>query len=645
MIETGILFQRVKQATERIKDCDEDVEMIALVTDWQDNGFFQMIKEYREEANFDLLLSLLLVGARYHQQRHENAEAISCLCEARHLLLPGETDLKSWIDWQTAEILAEEGEYDEACRYYHQALAVICMTDSQDLAEYYLTGYLASAALAKDPSMKFELEQAASDLGWEWSRELAARFRAERPQVRGYNNEGFNAVTNTAHHELNRGKEQWSLMLEVAAVPKDNKKFVKQMKRMDRMYASYYQKVDLVKKKSYRLLDWDQFSNAYTKESQDSMLAVGCLSLESCFYQRMTEGVQRQVIGVLSEAIPKKLVFATDPRGVWFYFPTDQSESSLKRYINALLNPLLESLGSKYLLSICLPPYTKETFSETSHLVVSGYYDLAMNFAKDEAYQVSYPQEVSGDYFVWEKVQQLLEHAHQEESFHLKYNYFYQKERKKLHCVEFQGIIDDYESFTNKWTFDEEAFWDTVKIRKELYTIQLGCKYLKETFLAYDEAETPSLFIKLSRQTLLHPMLTPTLLAYLDHYQVEPHQVVISIDEDVLFETNSTIETLVSKWHELGIKIGLDEYGAGAMTGSIRNLRINYLRISSNLLQYLNGSPGSNSTMDSLLHVCSDRDVKICYSGSDSQNPPEINSSLGIEVVSGGYYQTKILFN
>lgn len=121
------------------------------------------------------------------------------------------------------------------------------------------------------------------------------------------------------------------------------------------------------------------------------------------------------------------------------------------------------------------------------------------------------------------------------------------------------------------------------------------------------------------------------------------NQIIISINEDVLFEQNEFLKKLINRLHELGVGVALDDYGTGSLTGSIRNLNINYLKLSPSLIQYLSSTYHYSGMMKSLISVCSNYNVKICCSDIDNKSSHDLISNFGIDVVSGSYYQRKLV--
>ena len=172
-------------------------------------------------------------------------------------------------------------------------------------------------------------------------------------------------------------------------------------------------------------------------------------------------------------------------------------------------------------------------------------------------------------------------------------------------------------------------------------TLEIGCQLIKEAYQTIHS--NPYLFIKLSRETLMNKLIVGRILNCLKRYNLNYNQIIISINEDVLFEQNEFLKKLINRLHELGVGVALDDYGTGSLTGSIRNLNINYLKLSPSLIQYLSSTYHYSGMMKSLISVCSNYNVKICCSDIDNKSSHDLISNFGIDVVSGSYYQRKLV--
>lgn len=406
-------------------------------------------------------------------------------------------------------------------------------------------------------------------------------------------------------------------------------------------YRQYYSKLDLMHYNSkYKVVSWKQLPLYYRYEYTDKTV-VGYLKLHDSFYGDFKVELQNRVIEGLNEFIGETVTFSLNSEGVWFYFKACCGEMKLKQKLNRLLQPLYEKIGKPYFVSFCLPRFTSEQFEVTMELVRSNFYEMVVKSDSKQRYEFNFCYEATIYYGLTDKLHRLLNDAYIQGAFRLECHSFYHRDDSQLFGVECKGSFDEGSLALGLTAIEQQRVQDILTIEEELFTFYLGCKYLNEHFK--DSAVVPSLFIKLSRETLLNKFLAMRILSYLNEFNVKPQHIIISVKEDILFEKNILIEKVVQRFHEIGINIALDEYGTGSLTGSIRNLNINYLRISPCLIQYLRSSENCLNMMKSLLNVCSNNDVKICCSDIESESSHHFISDFGIDVVGGSYYQRKLV--
>lgn len=406
-------------------------------------------------------------------------------------------------------------------------------------------------------------------------------------------------------------------------------------------YRQYYNGIHLIRnKRKYKVVSWKQLPISYRYE-YTSKTVVGYFKLDHCFYSDFNTSLLKQVIEMIDEFIGESITFSVEKEGLWFYFKACCSEIKLKRKLNRLVERWYEKLGQSYFVTFCLPQSTTDSFEETIERVKSSFYGMILKSRSKLSYEVNFCQEKFTRYNFSVKIHQLLEKANHIGEFTLNYSPLYYRDGHQLFGIECHNILDDYSILNQLPVEEREEASPFLNIEKEIYLFKLGCDYLKD----YDEKNSVklSLFIKFSRQTLLNKCLCSRILTNLKEDGIDPNQVIISVNEDILFEQNVLIQKAIKRLREFGVNIALDEYGAGALTGSIRNLSIDYLRISSCFIQYLKSSKNCLSMMNSLINVCMSKDVKICCSEIENESSLHLIRDFGIDVVSGSYYQRKLV--
>lgn len=406
-------------------------------------------------------------------------------------------------------------------------------------------------------------------------------------------------------------------------------------------YKSYYQQLEPVNfDEKYRIVSWEQMSAHYQRE-YNAQTVIGFLMIDDCFCSEFSSQLKETLINKLNEIIQGELTFSFHDHGIWFYFKSCTKEMKLKQKLNSLLKPLYEGLKRKYTVVFCLPRFTVRDFSQTSKLVYGSFYNLVVHTELEQDYSVSFCQETSTYLEITEQVHHVILNAYKEKNFIIDRKYFYNQGGDDLFGIEFKGVLSELNSIVENFEGDKEIIRESFLMEVEMCTLEFACQLIKETY--HSSPAVPYLFIKLSRETLMNKLIVGRILKCLKRYNLNYNQVIISINEDVLFEQNEFLKKLINRLHELGIGVALDDYGTGSLTGSIRNLNINYLKLSPSLIQYVNSSYNHSGMMKSLVSVCSNYDVKICCSDIDNQSSHDLISHLGIDVVSGSYYQRKLV--
>ncbi|MDB8553370.1 EAL domain-containing protein [Turicibacter sanguinis] len=406
-------------------------------------------------------------------------------------------------------------------------------------------------------------------------------------------------------------------------------------------YKQYYNQLDSVKfDDKYRIVSWQQMGAHYQRE-YNSQTVVGFLMVDDCFCSEFSQELKESLINNLNAIIQGELTFCFHDHGLWFYFKACTGEVKLKQKLNSLLKPLYDNLQRKYTVAFCLPRFTSSDFSKTMRIVYTSFYGMVVHTELEQNYSVSFCQESSSYLALSEDIHNLLLKAYKEKNFIIDKKHFYNEGGQQLFGIEFKGILSDLNLVIDNLDGDKEVIRESLLMEVEMATLEIGCQLIKEAYQTIHS--NPYLFIKLSRETLMNKLIVGRILNCLKRYNLNYNQIIISINEDVLFEQNEFLKKLINRLHELGVGVALDDYGTGSLTGSIRNLNINYLKLSPSLIQYLSSTYHYSGMMKSLISVCSNYNVKICCSDIDNKSSHDLISNFGIDVVSGSYYQRKLV--
>lgn len=407
-------------------------------------------------------------------------------------------------------------------------------------------------------------------------------------------------------------------------------------------YRNYYKGIQLMPNKGkFRVVSWNRLPMLYQYDYTPKTL-LGYFKFDACFYNDFKPSLLKSVIDVIQEEfVGEGITFSVEKEGLWFYFEVSCGEVKLKRKINRFVEYCYEKLGQPYFVTFCIPRLTTASFEETSNQVKRHFCQMVLNSNPKLPYQMNYCQGKPIAYNLLDQVHQAIEMANYRGEINIEYAPLYHRESNELFGIECSTVLDENRILSQLPIEDATIGRELLNIEREMYLFEVGCDYLKRH--EEEHGVKLSLFIKFSRQALLHKWMPSRVISYLKEHKIDPNQVIISVNEDILFEQNDLIQKAVKRLREYDVNIALDEYGAGALTGSIRNLSIDYLRISSCFIQYLKSSKNYLSMMNSLINVCMSKDVKLCCSEIENESSLHLMSDFGIDVVSGSYYQGKLV--
>ena len=407
-------------------------------------------------------------------------------------------------------------------------------------------------------------------------------------------------------------------------------------------YRNYYKGIQLMPNKGkFRVVSWNRLPMLYQYDYTPKTL-LGYFKFDACFYNDFKPSLLKSVIDVIQEEfVGEGITFSVEKEGLWFYFEVSCGEVKLKRKINRFVEYCYEKLGQPYFVTFCIPRLTTASFEETSNQVKRHFCQMVLNSNPKLPYQMNYCQGKPIAYNLLDQVHQAIEMADYRGEINIEYAPLYHRESNELFGIECSTVLDENRILSQLPIEDATIGRELLNIEREMYLFEVGCDYLKRH--EEEHGVKLSLFIKFSRQALLHKWMPSRVISYLKEHKIDPNQVIISVNEDILFEQNDLIQKAVKRLREYDVNIALDEYGAGALTGSIRNLSIDYLRISSCFIQYLKSSKNYLSMMNSLINVCMSKDVKLCCSEIENESSLHLMSDFGIDVVSGSYYQGKLV--
>lgn len=424
-----------------------------------------------------------------------------------------------------------------------------------------------------------------------------------------------------------------------------NKNFINQreIKMKDRLqdihsnYKEYYRQLEGIDEDSkVEYVCWSEFKQSYEANYSPSMTLIS-VSLDKYFYQDMPMSAYKKLVNHLVTLLSGDKTITQSENMIWVYFKAHGSHVSLKKRLGRIAEQLYKDYGEKFTFLACLPKYCTPVFEETKQKIYASFYCAMLQSTDKDDYQFSSYRKSNIQYDVANKIVNNLAQAKENRKFNIYPHYFYDVNSQVIQGVEFSNQKEEYLKIAELVEDGQQWIREILMTEVELLTLRMGCEYIKENFKNSDYI--PSIFVKFSRESLLNKFTVTRIGSCVEAMNLEPHKVVIEIDENTMFEDNVEIKATINQLKKIGVNIALDEYGVGALTGSIRNVSINYLKLSEQMLNQLEANAQQRHILQPINKICCERNIKMCCSHIETENIHLLISDLGVNLASGAYYQ------
>ncbi|MBT0726701.1 diguanylate phosphodiesterase [Rosenbergiella australiborealis] len=180
--------------------------------------------------------------------------------------------------------------------------------------------------------------------------------------------------------------------------------------------------------------------------------------------------------------------------------------------------------------------------------------------------------------------------------------------------------------------------------RDEIYHVDLSSKQTALCMAKSLQLHHYSLVLKLLPMTLVkNPDAVTFLLNAIKENGFVPQQIVISISEDSVVHENETFTAEVMKLKRAGIRIAIDNFGAG-MAGLLLLTRIQpeLVMIDSDLLQNVHKNGPKQAINQSIIKICSSLEIQVIASGITQAEEWSWLRLAGVKAFQGDLFATVV---
>ena len=150
------------------------------------------------------------------------------------------------------------------------------------------------------------------------------------------------------------------------------------------------------------------------------------------------------------------------------------------------------------------------------------------------------------------------------------------------------------------------------------------------------------LFFNLSPKALVMNEFMPTMRGFMNHYHVEPQQLVFEITERDTVKKMSQVENIIQGLKEDGFQLAIDDFGAGYSSFQyIKMFKVDYLKIDG---EFINSMNGANSKMEraivsNIAALAGELGIKTIAESVESEPILDHVRSAGIDFAQGYFIQ------
>jgi diguanylate cyclase (GGDEF)-like protein len=168
------------------------------------------------------------------------------------------------------------------------------------------------------------------------------------------------------------------------------------------------------------------------------------------------------------------------------------------------------------------------------------------------------------------------------------------------------------------------------------WALRESCRQLAEWIAANPDRRWPTISVNVSGRQLVDGKLPTEVLAALDDYAIEPHQLCLELTETSVMTDHEAALTALRALSGLGVKIALDDFGTGHSSLShLGRLPINILKIDRS---FLYDEPHAKRIIRGVMGLAHSLGLTTLAEGIEVQEQAEQLSAMGCELGQGFYF-------
>lgn len=149
--------------------------------------------------------------------------------------------------------------------------------------------------------------------------------------------------------------------------------------------------------------------------------------------------------------------------------------------------------------------------------------------------------------------------------------------------------------------------------------------------------------VNMSRLHFSNSDIVNDFVAVIDKYNI-PHRLIeVEITETALIGDEKVLVRLVEKFHNAGIHVSIDDFGAGySSLGLLKNLEVDTLKLDKNFFDNIENSVKDQNLVKNMIKLAADLDVDTVSEGIETRGQRDFLKKYGGQLIQGYYYSRPI---
>ena len=175
----------------------------------------------------------------------------------------------------------------------------------------------------------------------------------------------------------------------------------------------------------------------------------------------------------------------------------------------------------------------------------------------------------------------------------------------------------------------------------DFYVFEQVCKDIRHRLDKQEKVITVS--INQSRITILDDHYIERVQSTIEQYQIPVKYLDFEVTESLFIGDYKTIIQILTKVHQLGISISMDDFGSGySSLNLLKNMSIDNLKIDKEFLAESEKSVQSRIIIKSLIEMARELDIRVVCEGVEQKEQVEFLRMIQCDEAQGYYYDRPI---